>query len=175
MEKHNNAEHTQAPYRLDLKDTNLQFTDLRGGDFSDALLTRARLEGAILANTHFRRAALEETHLAASDLRKAQLEGAILWAARLDSANLSGAKISPLTQLWSATLRGARVNRVDFRETDIECAQIETAFGDGSTQLRLEARPRHWPSEPLSPTAFQREWLRWRADPASYVPPQDRA
>lgn len=53
---------------------------------------------------------------------------------------------------------------------------LERCFGDGTVVL-IEPiiRPPHWPSEALSPAAFDRECARWRADPASYVPPQDRA
>ncbi|BAQ70102.1 Pentapeptide repeat protein [Rhodovulum sulfidophilum] len=53
---------------------------------------------------------------------------------------------------------------------------LERCFGDGTVVLMEPIiRPPHWPSEALSPTAFDRECARWRADPASYVPPQDRA
>ncbi|WP_267964298.1 pentapeptide repeat-containing protein [Rhodovulum sulfidophilum] len=53
---------------------------------------------------------------------------------------------------------------------------LERCFGDGTVVLIGPIiRPPHWPSEALSPAAFDRECARWRADPASYVPPQDRA
>ncbi|WP_414898248.1 pentapeptide repeat-containing protein [Rhodovulum sp. YEN HP10] len=53
---------------------------------------------------------------------------------------------------------------------------LERCFGDGTVALMEPIiRPSHWPSEPLSPTIFERECALWRADPASYVPPQDRA
>ncbi len=48
-------------------------------------------------------------------------------------------------------------------------------FGDASVTLSAGIdRPEHWPDRKLPDHLFLEEYLKWRADPAAYTPPQQR-
>ncbi|RAP41354.1 hypothetical protein BYZ73_10420 [Rhodovulum viride] len=175
LEKSSGAYQRQPSYRLDLRNTSLQLADLNERDFSEARLTGARLEGANLRQTLMRRADLIGATMDGSRLSDSNLDGANLSVAQLDGATLSRAKLSPSTKLIGTSIRGAAIKGLDFSGIWIRQEQIETAFGDGSTIIGNLQRPTHWPSADLEDYTFSIEYNCWRADPASYVPPQDRA
>jgi len=152
-------------YRPGLRKTNLQGAELE----------RARLEGANLGGAHLEGADLEDADLEGASLRGAHLEGADLEDADLEGANLSLADLDNHTSFTAATLRGAAVKDVDFTPVTLDQAQIESTFGDDSTKLGQHERPSHWPSANLDWPDFHKEWHLYLANPASYVPPQDRA
>lgn len=109
--------------------------NLRGADFSHALLSgailiRARLEGGDLRYADLRNAQLHEADFTDADLSRANLEGALLPGAKLRR-----------TRLFGANLRGAQITVVDFRsadlrETDLARADLRESLGAGATLER---------------------------------------
>ena len=107
---------THDGYRLDLRNTNLQATDLSGLVLSGCRLDGARLEGATLNGTR----------LEGATLRDARLDGADLCAARLQGADLRRA------HLEAAVLRGAHLQGANLRRTRMEWANCKDARLDGA-------------------------------------------
>ncbi|WP_081531392.1 pentapeptide repeat-containing protein [Rhodovulum sp. P5] len=189
----------------ELRGAHLEGADLWEARLEGAILSGAHLEGAILSGAHLEGASLGEAHLEGAFLGWAHLEGAnlvwarleganLVWAhlegaslegarlegaglvvARLEGAFLEGARLDNRTSFTAATLRGAAVKDVDFTPIALTQDQIDSAFGDGSTKLGNLKRPAHWPSADLNGHEFEEEWRRYLSNPASYVPPQDRA
>ena len=75
-------------FRLDLRDSNLRRADLSHLDFSHALLTDARMEGADLIGARMEGADLDGARMEEADLTGARMEGAILRGARMEGALL---------------------------------------------------------------------------------------
>ena len=152
-------------YRLDLRETNLQGTDLSNLDFTNALMTRARLEGA-----NFRRAQLvganlagarmqgvdlgeawmseanlfearlegaylTEARLDSADLSSARMEGAMLFKARLEGADLGGARLDQSTDFSAADTTRAALKSLDLASVPISADQVISMFGDGTVTL----------------------------------------
>ena len=108
-----------AGYRLDLRKTNLQGTDLSDLILSGARLQEARMEGA--------------------NLFRVRMEGASLWRARLEGATLTQAWLEGAT-LWLARLEAARLRQARMQGADLGHARME---GADLSQLRIqEGRPR---------------------------------
>jgi len=117
-------------WRLDLNRT-----DLRGADLSEA-----HLEHVTLFRVHLEHADLFRTHLEHAKFRVAHLEHAILREAHLEHADVMA--------LFDehADLRGAHLEGADLRYTEgLTQPQIDSAEGDAATQLpEGRTRPRHW-------------------------------
>ncbi len=182
--------------RIDLRRANLQRFDLQGLDFSTARLEMARLEAADLEGANLVKANLrwanlkeadlgeaylgganlEEVHLEGANLFHVHLEGAGLWQAHLERANFTGAHLDEKTSLAGASIQSGVVSHVDWSNVWIMQEQLNSLFGDASVILPAgRVRPSHWPNTVLKSYLFHGELEYWRADPASYLPPQNRS
>jgi hypothetical protein len=135
------------------------------GGLYDGAVAGARLEEANLEGAKLDRADLENVHLTNAVLRKALLRaanlgGALLHGADFGGAVLEGASLRGAT-LAGANLRGAHCAGANFEDADLSgalvagCdlahttgliqAQIESAVGDGNTELPPGlVRPNGW-------------------------------
>jgi uncharacterized protein YjbI with pentapeptide repeats len=170
----------------DLRGAHLEGADLRDAHLEGAYLGDAHLEGANLGDAHLEGADLWGAHLEGADLRDAHLEGADLWGAHLEGAylgdahlegaNLGGAHLDEKTSLPAASLRGAAGRDVDWSTVNISQYQVNSMFGDASVELHRDLkRPVHWPDTKLDWQEFDNEYRKWLANPASYLPPQNRS
>lgn len=145
-------------FRLDLRNCNLQKSDLSGGYFNNALLTGTSLEGSYIVSTS----------LTGADFGFANLDGSVVI-----NTNLSGAGF---------TL--AKYEGIGFHNTDLSLVsalaseQLAACFGDASILLPDHLkRPDHWPdwklpdSAPKGEPSFFTEREKWRANPDAYTPP----
>ena len=165
-----------------LREAQLEGADLRQAQLEGAFLSRARLEGARLSEAQLDGATLDNTQLDGADLSFTQLKGAHLFQARLEGANLAGAQLEEANlegaqlrgaDLWRAQLRGAALRDVDYTSVAWEQSQIDDVYGDESVTLPPSlTRPAHWPDWEMVDWAFKDEWHKWKADPASYIPPE---
>ena len=147
---------------LDLRFCNLQGCDLKNLNFDKAIMQDARLQGA----------QMWRTQMQGAHQQRAQLQGAGLIGAQMQGADLSGTEFDAETKFHGADLSGARIYSVDLRKTNISPAQLNSAFGDGSTTLPTGmARPAHWPQAELHYGDFLYEYHKWRKNPAAYAPP----
>ncbi|MDP4032229.1 MAG: pentapeptide repeat-containing protein [Pseudorhodobacter sp.] len=152
-------------YRLDLRATNLQRSDLFEAILGGALLDNARLEGANLGQARLDGASLNEAKLdganatcaslVAADLRgaglaaaqlviaqmagailcDARLQGAHLTFARLTGADLSRAQVDGSTILFEADFSKSASKDIDFSSNDMLAYQLTSMFGDASVIL----------------------------------------
>ena len=186
---------------INLEEASLGRAHLEGADIvaahmEGAFLAQAHLERANLSQAHLGAAYMAGVHLEGADLGGAHMEDTYLWGAHMDGANmaethleganlwranLEGAYLWPVhmddgTSLTNTTLGSASLMRIDWSELTISQDQVDSVFGDASVTLPdTVVRPAHWPNTKLSLSGFGRELKKWRADPASYTPPQDRA
>ncbi|WP_281858259.1 pentapeptide repeat-containing protein, partial [Litoreibacter halocynthiae] len=99
--------------------------------------------------------------------------GADFWRANLEEADLTGVSFDADTSLTAAYVRGAAIKDVDHIRVAWEQSQIDVMFGDASVILSATlTRPAHWPVWEMLPWVFKDEWHKWKADPASYIPPE---
>lgn len=159
----------------DLDGAHLEGANLIEAHLEGANLEGAHLEGAKLCGAHLEGTHLWGAHLEGADLGRAHLKGAVLGGAHLEGADLTRAQVDEDTCFTAAILRGAVVKGFDFTLIAMQQDQIDSTFGDGTTTIANPCRPSHWPDADLGRAAFIDEYDRWRANPASYVPPQDRA
>lgn len=89
--------------------------DLRGANFSGAILSRANFTGADLVESDLSGALLWETKLSRARLQRANLGRASLRGADLSWAGLEGANLTGAF-LDAADLRGAKLTRADLTE-----------------------------------------------------------
>jgi uncharacterized protein YjbI with pentapeptide repeats len=107
-------------------------TDLRGADFSEALLHGASFNQAKLLGGHFARAMMQGVVLDDADLRGAaftyaRLEGASLTNVKLTAASLFGA------QMQGANLEGADLSFATFLTTQLQGANLQNATLENAT------------------------------------------
>jgi uncharacterized protein YjbI with pentapeptide repeats len=183
------ASRAYSGYRPDLRNTNLQKTDLSELILSGANLYEARMEGANLyearmegANLRAARmegafplaarmegADLSWARMEGASLNHAGMEGVNLHGARMERAGLSEARMDSGTSLGSATLRGATLQNVDYSRVAISLEQIKSCFGDASVKLPGDVTPDspdwppHWPKETLDLLEYIVQWHKWRA------------
>lgn len=128
---------TAEHHRIDLSRTDLRMADLQKGNFGNALLVGAHLEGADLGNATLEKADLRgaylsetdlvQANLAGADLREAHLEGAYLVEARLTGADLAAARLD------GAYLGGAHLENADLSGAYLEGAYLHKAKMDGAS------------------------------------------
>ncbi|MEM8693671.1 MAG: pentapeptide repeat-containing protein, partial [Pseudomonadota bacterium] len=118
--------------------------------------------------------------LQGANLAGAQLQGANLAGAQLQGADLAGAQFDSATNLSAATLRGAALRLVDFRDVPQIEAHIEDVFGDASVKLPNGVQPSdpewpaHWSKEELDWQQFDKAWRTWQATlPPGWDQPDD--
>jgi len=109
----------------------LEGRSLRGADFREAFLTRAKFQEAQLQRARFWGA-----NLRGADLSFAQLQGAELWKANLEAARLTGADLQGTNlsfaqlqgaDLWKADLRAAKLTGTDLQDANLSFAQLQGA------------------------------------------------
>lgn len=125
---------------------NLTSTWVQGGNFIEADLRGADMQGAYLENTHFVRAKLQGANLtgtrlwnadlAAADALGAILELAVLRSAGLASTQLQGANLSRANlrnaNIISTRLQGANLSHADLREAIFKKAWLQSADLSGA-------------------------------------------
>jgi uncharacterized protein YjbI with pentapeptide repeats len=137
-------------------------TDLRGADFSEALLqgtsfSHAKLSGARFARAMMQGALLEDADLTGAALTYARLEGASLanssltaaslFGAQMQGANLDGADLSLtsflFTEVQGANLQGATLANASFNAAGLYRAFIKPDDQHDAIFLRVNAQPRY--------------------------------
>ncbi|PTW49808.1 pentapeptide repeat-containing protein [Rhodovulum kholense] len=173
----------------------MESSNLFRTNIAEARFYRTRMDIVSAPFARMHRAEFQKAHLHGANFLFAFADGADFSASRMEAANLTRAKIQGSnfddTRLTCAHLKtsetdeetsfvrtllfGTAVKYADFLRTPLTQDQIDSTFGDGSTSVDNVTRPAHWPEQALDPSRFREELRKWRADPASYVPPQDRA
>lgn len=105
--------------------------DASGADFSDAEMSYSDLRRAILRNCCFDRADLRNANLQGADLTDSNFEETILAGARLSEAYLVGADLS-MADLRGADLRGASLKYTRLSGAQLEGADVADADLTGS-------------------------------------------
>ncbi len=113
----------------DLSALDLHKTELAGGIFHQAKLTRTNLQGADLSNADFGRASLNR-----ANLRDAKLGRAYLSYADLEGADLRGADLS-FAYLNNASLKGANLCGANLSNAKITEEQLAVAKTNWATVL----------------------------------------
>ncbi|NEQ25538.1 MAG: protein kinase [Microcoleus sp. SIO2G3] len=113
----------------DLSGLDLHKTELAGGIFHQAKLTRTNLQGADLSSADFGRASLNR-----ANLRDAKLGRAYLSYADLEGADLRGADLS-FAYLNNATLKGANLCGANLSNAKITEEQLAVAKTNWATVL----------------------------------------
>ena len=131
------GEEARGPaYRLDLRHSNLQCTDMSQGRFGSALF-----QGTLLGKSNLARANLREAKLWDANLKGAQLGGANLQEAELSYAKLQGAELEyanlqeaqlGLAKLQGAGLWGANLQGAELRSANLQGAELEDANLQGA-------------------------------------------
>jgi uncharacterized protein YjbI with pentapeptide repeats len=125
--------------KLNLRDANLQCTDLQGADLRRADLQGTDLRGADLRGADLRGARLQGTdlrgaRLQGTDLRRASLQGADLQGAYLRVADLRGARLQDAdlqgTNLQDADLQGTDLRDADLRDADLRDTDLRNSIGN---------------------------------------------
>jgi len=119
-----------------LRNTRLNYADLKEANFEGAHLEQARLSGANLTASrlararipqgHFFQANLEEADLGEADLREASMEQANLQRASLTSANMERSK------LQRANLKYARLDSVNLQSGQLTQTKMDYATLEGA-------------------------------------------
>lgn len=132
IEREHRRGESRAPYRLDLRDTNLQRTSFLGLDLADARLENARLEGADFRGARLERASLAGAGLEYAILLEVPMLGADFGSARCEGANFGETKgcIINGAHLQEANLAGASIEDADF--SNVKPARIENAYFCGA-------------------------------------------
>jgi uncharacterized protein YjbI with pentapeptide repeats len=135
-------------------------TDLRGADFSEALLhstsfshaklrgarfARAMMQGVVLDDADLTGAAFTYARLEGASLANAKLTSASLFSAQMQGANLDGADLSLasflLTQLQGANLKNATFENAILRNARLYRAFINLDNLKGAMVFATTARP----------------------------------
>jgi uncharacterized protein YjbI with pentapeptide repeats len=117
--------------------TNARFVknaNLKGADFSGAVLDNANLMDADLAGASFVKASLNSANLMKANLNHADLTGITARKASFMKADLSDAKMIG-ANLMEANLKSAQLVRTDFRMTNLYGAEVMRAVV-GETDFR---------------------------------------
>ncbi len=172
-----------------LGSANLQGAELLEANLQDAEFDHANLQEARLIGANLQEAVLIGANLQAADLRGANLQEADLRGANLQEADLTGANLQAAV-LWEANLQEAALWDANLQEADtrranfsasllvsadlsvnpfITQAQINSAFGDLTTQLPETClndngepqhcvRPPHWSADELTVWVVDDRW-----------------
>ena len=113
-------------YRLDLRNTDLQGSDLSKLNLNGALFDNAQLQRAQFEEAQLQGANLMKAELQGANLRRARLQGAHLYLAQFQGANLNGAQLQGAI-LLEAQLQGAFLDYVQLQGTRLVEVQFQGA------------------------------------------------
>ena len=124
--------------KMNLTGADLSGMDLRGADFSHAVLADANLQGANLEGCDFTEAVLARALLTGTLLAGSRLDKANLGGAHLQDCDLSSASLRETlchgTRFTGCNLRGAQLDQTQLHETEmVECAMQSSRW----TQVAL--------------------------------------
>ena len=120
----------------DLSDSDLRNADLRNTNLKDAYLNNANLNSVKLSNANLGNADLSNASLKFAKLSNADLIGTILMDARLNCADLRGVNLSyaklNCADLKCANLCSANLSNVDLRNADLKNTNLRDADLSGA-------------------------------------------
>ena len=155
-----------------LSGAQLQSAYLRGAQAECVSFTLAGLQHANLVDVQFRGARLILVHMQDADLSKAQLQGAFLITAMLRGVRLIKTQFDQATEMTDVDWAMATVKGVDFSTLPQIRIHLNDMLGDSSIRLPEGLNsPVHWPKFDLDWPDFHEEWEKWKANPDTYVPP----
>ena len=99
---------------------------LRGIDFSCAILNGAKLSGADMTNAKLVSSYLYGADLSDAILINANLTNAMLWLTELQGANLTGANLQG-ARLWGANFNSANLSYANLTDADFSRANLTNA------------------------------------------------
>jgi uncharacterized protein YjbI with pentapeptide repeats len=112
---------------------NLSGLNLGYIDLSKCIMQGCKLQGTDLSSANIYECNLSAANLSAANLSAANLLAANLSEANLDGANLSECVFTRSTRMYSASLRGADLSRVEFQPgSDLRNVDITDAIFDGA-------------------------------------------
>lgn len=110
----------------DLSGANLQSVQLSGANLQDALLERAKLQGADLGGANLQGAQLNSANLREATLEGAYAPHAYFWFADLQDADLDGVDLQGASLLYS-NLQAAVLWDANLRDAELLDAQLQQA------------------------------------------------
>lgn len=143
----------ESPYRLDLRNSNLQRADLADSRLGPVLFDHADLQAAGLRKANLQRARLVGANLQGATLVAANLEEAKFWYTNLRESDLASAKLQSAV-LWNCSFAQASLGSADFQNaTNLTQEQLNLSYGKahGIGQTRLPVGltpPAHWYDAP---------------------------
>ena len=102
-------------------------------------------------------------------------------SAQAQGANFREAQFSAETTFSDAEFLSASLKSCDLTGVPIGQDQVNASFGDASTKLPKDIEhPSHWPDWDMpewsdydaDEMTFYKQWQKWQADKAGYVPPR---
>ena len=158
-----------------LEDANLSGASLRNAFFEAARLRRVNAEGAYFMGAFLFRAYMGLANLKKANFSNAHLQGATLNGANAANAFFNATSLDDSTSFFDAEIQGVIWRNIYLGTAQLTQEQLRSSFGDRTVTVPDgSAPPQHWPNAALNYTEFFREMYKWRENPASYVPPQDR-
>ena len=143
----------------DLHWSHLEASMMDQSNLSRATVDFAHLEHADLYFAQFNDASLRWAHLSMTGLHGAIFNGAKLDRAHLNEAWVSGAKFDAGTSLEAANLRGAAFREVDLSMLHLSQDQVNSLFGDDTTNLPRYVAAPDWHSRTYaSEDDFLKAW-----------------
>lgn len=177
----------------DLSHARMTGATLEGANMRKADIIGAYMEGVNLSRAQLQEAVLVSAWLDAADCSGAQMDGVLLSGARTVGAVFSGARMhgaqlfnakmqrtifhftlfDAATDWEGAVLNGSSVRGVDFSDAYISADQLNSTFGDYSTEVPdLFTRPEAWSDVALKSKTYFDEYRKWLSNPSAYTPPQ---
>lgn len=137
---------------VDLTDAHLEKANLRSSILIDAILTHTDLRSAYLGDANLKKAWLHNTNLENADLSSATLVGVTLFAVNLTRANLMYANAEGVivigTSLEEADLHKANLKGADLRNAiGLTREQVDMAVIDNKTRLPDYLQPPQPPEQ----------------------------
>ncbi len=179
----------EQKYYIDLNGSYLLGADLCGANISGANFNRTNLRAAHFVDADLSDAALMDADMSHAIFSKTNIRGAHFASANLSRASLHEADFSNVKDLWEVNLTDAWLKKANLSfdpfcfSDDMNMSNTETEgayayYGDFSsyknlTQDQLDKmfcdvsipdnlkRPKHWPTEWLDPSEFDKAYKEW--------------
>ncbi|MCB1417506.1 MAG: pentapeptide repeat-containing protein [Notoacmeibacter sp.] len=165
---------------------NFQQAQAQGANFSwakaqGANFTRAQAQGAIFFRAQAQGANFTRAQAQDANFSEAQAQDAHFMSAQAQGANFREAQFSAETTFSDAEFLSASLKSCDLTGVPIGQDQVNASFGDASTKLPKDIEhPSHWPDWDMpewsdydaDEMTFYKQWQKWQADKAGYVPPR---